>query len=46
VQVAEEQGSGILRSLSDNNCLVLLGHGQGAVSPGDTVQVWPFDGLF
>ncbi|MFN7723763.1 MAG: gephyrin-like molybdotransferase Glp [Rubrivivax sp.] len=46
VQVAEEQGSGILRSLSDANCLVLLDHDQGGVAPGDTVQVWVFDGLF
>jgi molybdopterin molybdotransferase len=46
VQVAEEQGSGILRSLSDANCLVLLDHDQGGVAPGDTVQLWVFDGLF
>ena len=45
VAVAEEQGSGILRSLSDANALVLLGHDQGPVAAGDFVDLWVFDGL-
>ncbi|HNU10519.1 MAG TPA: molybdopterin molybdotransferase MoeA [Rubrivivax sp.] len=39
------QGAGILRSLSEANALVVLGHDQGSVNPGDEVTVWLFDGL-
>jgi molybdopterin molybdotransferase len=37
--------AGILRSLSEANALVVLGHEQGSVAAGDPVTVWLFDGL-
>ncbi len=45
VAVTREQGSGILRSMSQANCMVVLGHEQGHVAAGDLVDVLVFDGL-
>ena len=45
VRVSGAQGSGILRSMSEANGLVVLGHEQGNVAAGDVVDVWMFDGL-
>jgi molybdopterin molybdotransferase len=45
VQLTGAQGSGILRSMSVANGLVVLHHGQGSVEQGDFVDVLPFDGL-
>lgn len=45
VRLAGSQGAGILRSMSEANCLVVLQHAQGAVAAGDPVDVWLFDGL-
>ncbi len=39
------QGSGVLRSMSQANCFIVLEHERGAVNPGDLVQVQLFDGL-
>ncbi|HRF74495.1 MAG TPA: molybdopterin molybdotransferase MoeA [Accumulibacter sp.] len=39
------QGSGVLRSMSDANCFVVLEHDRGQVAVGDQVQVQLFDGL-
>jgi len=39
------QGSGILRSMSEANGLIVLGHEQGDVAAGEPVDVLPFDGL-
>jgi len=39
------QGSGILSSMSHANCLIVLGHQQGDVAAGATVDVMLFDGL-
>ena len=39
------QGSGILRSMSEANCFIVLGHEQGAVAAGDYVDVMLMDGL-
>ncbi len=39
------QGSGILRSMSDANCLVVLEHARGPVSIGELVEAWPMHGL-
>ncbi len=39
------QGSGILRSMSEANGMVLLHHEQGSVAAGELVDVVPFDGL-
>jgi molybdopterin molybdotransferase len=45
VQITGSQGAGILRSMSEANALVVLGHDQGSVAAGDPVEVWLFDGL-
>ncbi|MEO7056131.1 MAG: molybdopterin-binding protein, partial [Caldimonas sp.] len=45
VRITGSQGSGILRSMSEANGLVVLGHAQGDVAAGDIVDVWPFDAL-
>ncbi len=45
VQITGSQGAGILRSMSEANALVVLGHDQGAVAAGEPVDVWLFDGL-
>ncbi|HMN77666.1 MAG TPA: molybdopterin molybdotransferase MoeA [Burkholderiaceae bacterium] len=45
VSVAAAQGSGILRSMSTANGLVVLGDAQGNVAAGEPVDVLPFDGL-
>ncbi|WP_313952890.1 gephyrin-like molybdotransferase Glp [Accumulibacter sp.] len=42
---AGAQGSGILRSMSDANCFIVLEHHRGPVAVGDTVRVQLFDGL-
>lgn len=45
VALTGSQGAGILRSMSEANCLVVLGHEQGSVAAGEPVDVWLFDGL-
>ena len=45
VRLTGAQGSGILRSMSEANCFVVLGHDQGAVKAGDYVEVMVMDGL-
>jgi molybdopterin molybdotransferase len=45
VRLTGSQGAGILRSLSEANALVVLGHDQGSVAAGEPVDVWLFDGL-
>ena len=45
VRITGSQGSGILRSMSEANALVVLGHAQGDVAVGDPVDVMLFDGL-
>ena len=45
VRTTGSQGSGILRSMSEANGLVVLGHAQGDVAAGEEVDVLPFDGL-
>ena len=45
VRITGAQGSGILRSMSEANCMVVLGDAQGNVAAGDLVSVMPFDGL-
>jgi len=39
------QGSGVLRSMSEANGLIVLPHDQGPVPAGTMVEVLPFDGL-
>jgi molybdopterin molybdotransferase len=45
VALTGAQGSGILRSMSQANGLVVLHHEQGDVAAGEAVDVLPFDGL-
>lgn len=45
VRLTGSQGAGILRSMSEANALLVLGHDQAGVSAGDWVEVWLFDGL-
>jgi molybdopterin molybdotransferase len=39
------QGSGVLRSMSEANALLVLRHDQASVAAGELVDVWLFDGL-
>jgi molybdopterin molybdotransferase len=45
VKLTGSQGAGILRSMSEANCFVILAHDQGNVAAGDWVDVALFDGL-
>ncbi|MDP4299628.1 molybdopterin molybdotransferase MoeA [Leptothrix discophora] len=45
VRLTGAQGAGILRSMSEANALVVLGHEQASVASGEQVEVWLFDGL-
>lgn len=45
VKLTGSQGAGILRSMSEANCFVILSHDQGNVASGDWVDVALFDGL-
>ncbi len=45
VRITGAQGSGILRSMSQANGMVVLHHAQGNVAAGEPVDVIPFDGL-
>lgn len=45
VRITGSQGSGILSSMSEANCMVILHHEQGDVNAGDSVDVIPFHGL-
>ena len=46
VKSTGSQGAGILRSMSEANCFMILHHDQGNIAPGDWVDVEIFDGLF
>jgi molybdopterin molybdotransferase len=39
------QGAGVLSSMADANCFIVLEEDRGTVEPGDTVSVQPFRGL-
>lgn len=45
VRITGSQGSGILRSMSEANCMIVLHHDQSGVQAGDEVDVILFDGL-
>jgi molybdopterin molybdotransferase len=45
VRLTGSQGAGILRSMSEANCLVVLAHEQASVAAGEPVDVWLFDAL-
>ncbi len=45
VRPAATQGSGVLRSMTEANCFIVLGHECGPVAAGDVVEVQAFEGL-
>jgi molybdopterin molybdotransferase len=45
VKLTGSQGAGILRSMSEASCFVILPHEQGNIAAGDWVDVALFDGL-
>jgi molybdopterin molybdotransferase len=45
VRTTGQQGSGVLRSMSEANCFIVLEHARGQVAAGERVQVQLFDGL-
>lgn len=45
VSITGSQGSGILRSMSEANCFIILEHDQEQVNAGDKVMLTLFDGL-
>jgi molybdopterin molybdotransferase len=45
VRITGSQGSGILRSMSEANCMVVLHDEQGNVAAGEMVEVLLFEGL-
>jgi molybdopterin molybdotransferase len=45
VRPTGSQGAGILRSMSEANCFIVLGHEQGNVAAGELVNVVLFEGL-
>jgi len=45
VRVMGAQGSGILRSMSEANCMIVLGEERGSVEAGDLVDIVLFEGL-
>lgn len=45
VRITGQQGSGVLRSMSEANCFIVLHHEQGSVAAGETVDVMVFEGL-
>jgi len=45
VRTTGQQGSGVLRSMSQANCFIVLEHERGKVEAGEPVQVQLFEGL-
>jgi molybdopterin molybdotransferase len=45
VRLTGQQGSGVLRSMSEANCLIVLEHERGDVKAGEPVSVLVFEGL-
>ena len=45
VRPTGEQGSGILKSMSDANCFIILGDSTGNVEPGTSVEVQLLEGI-
>ncbi|MGH8691320.1 MAG: molybdopterin molybdenumtransferase MoeA, partial [Burkholderiales bacterium] len=45
VRTTGQQGSGVLRSMSEANCFIVLEHERGTVKAGELVSVQLFEGL-
>ncbi|MGM2743221.1 hypothetical protein [Bacillus cereus group sp. Bce013] len=41
VRTTGPQGSGVLRSMAEADCLIVLEHERGAVQAGETVSILP-----
>jgi molybdopterin molybdotransferase len=45
VRITGQQGSGVLRSMAEANCFIVLEHERGAIAAGEPVSVQLFEGL-
>ena len=45
VRTTGQQGAGVLRSMSEANCFIVIEHARGGVAAGERVQVQLFEGL-
>jgi molybdopterin molybdotransferase len=45
VRTTGQQGSGVLRSMAEANCFIVLEHERGTIAAGEMISVQPFDGL-
>jgi molybdopterin molybdotransferase len=45
VRITGQQGSGVLRSMAEANCFIVLEHERGAVKAGEQVQVQLMEGV-
>jgi len=45
VSITGSQGSGILRSMSEADCMIVLNHEQAGINAGEEVDVVLFEGL-
>ena len=45
VRTTGQQGSGVLRSMSEADCFIVLEHERGSIKAGETVSVQLFEGL-
>jgi molybdopterin molybdotransferase len=45
VAPTRSQGAGVLSSMSEANCFIVLAHEQGHVAAGECVDIMPFEGL-
>ena len=45
VRATASQGSGVLSSMSEANCIIVVEHERGNVEPDELVDVQPFEGL-
>jgi molybdopterin molybdotransferase len=45
VRITGQQGSGVLRSMAEANCFIVLEHERGAIAAGELVSVQVFEGL-
>lgn len=45
VAPTRSQGSGVLSSMSEANCFIVLAHERAHIAAGESVEIMPFDGL-
>ena len=45
MRITGQQGSGVLRSMSEANCFIVLEHERGKVAAGELVSVQLMEGL-